>query len=113
MSSRASARLELLTRQLTQGGSGGGTFDTRSLQLLLEHDNHGTRDALRELMDSDLFVQRYNISLEEERRLAFQRLKCICESGLVSIRDFRSNAWNIFAAHEITAFAGINLAVAL
>lgn len=50
--------------------------------------------------------RRYNISLEEERRLAFERLKVICHSGLVSIRDFRTNALNIFAAHEITAFAG-------
>lgn len=38
--------------------------------------------------------------------MAFERLRVICQSGLVSIRDFRTNALNIFAAHEVTAFAG-------
>lgn len=61
-------------------------------------------------MNSDLFIQRYNISLDEERRLAFQRLQRICDSGLVSIRDFRGNALNIFAAHEITALADVSCA---
>ena len=50
--------------------------------------------------------RRYNISVAEERRLALERLRVICNSGLLSILDFRDNALNIFAAHEVMAFAG-------
>lgn len=48
--------------------------------------------------------------MAEERRLALERLRIICHSGLVSITDFRSNALNIFAAHEMAAFADVSMA---
>lgn len=54
--------------------------------------------------------RRYNISVAEERRLALERLRVICHSGLLSITDFRSNPLNIFAAHEIAAFADVSMA---
>lgn len=34
--------------------------------------------------------RRYDMDLRDERELAFQRLLTICQSGLVSITDFRS-----------------------
>lgn len=34
-------------------------------------------------------TRRYDMDLREERELAFQRLLRICQSGLVSITDFR------------------------
>ncbi|KAK9845389.1 hypothetical protein WJX81_005334 [Elliptochloris bilobata] len=55
-------------------------------------------------MKDDLFVPRYDIGLREERDLAYERLKRICQSGLVSITDFRHNPLNIFAAHEVFGF---------
>ena len=48
--------------------------------------------------------------MAEERRLALERLRVICHSGLVSITDFRGNACNIFAAHEMAAFADVSMA---
>lgn len=42
------------------------------------------------------------MSLSEERQLAYDRLKRICDSGLFSVKDFWTNPRNIFAAHEIT-----------
>ncbi len=69
---------------------------------LLDHHNHNTRAGLRELLKDPLFVPKYNISLEEERQLAYDRLKKICDSGLFSVKDFWTNPRNIFAAHEIT-----------
>ncbi len=48
--------------------------------------------------------------MAEERRLALERLRVICHSGLLSITDFRHNALNIFAAHEIAAFADVSMA---
>lgn len=34
-------------------------------------------------------TSRYNMSLEEERELAYRRLRAVCRSGLVSMLDFR------------------------
>jgi acyl-CoA oxidase len=42
------------------------------------------------------------MSLDEERQLAYDRLKKICDSNLFSVKDFWHNPRNIFAAHEIT-----------
>ncbi len=49
------------------------TLDVKSLQNLLEHDNQDTRQALRELFKDPLFTPRYNVSLDEERDLAYKR----------------------------------------
>jgi acyl-CoA oxidase len=49
-----------------------------------------------------VFVPRYNITLSEERQLAYDRLKKICDTSLFSVKDFWTNPRNIFAAHEIT-----------
>lgn len=49
-----------------------------------------------------MFIPKYNLSLKEERQLAYDRLKRICDSGLFSVKDFWTNPRNIFAAHEVT-----------
>ena len=36
--------------------SGGLQFDVQTLQHILEHDNHGNREGLKELMKDELFV---------------------------------------------------------
>lgn len=76
------------------------SFDTSKLQFILEHDNHDTRAALKELFKDELYTPRYAISLEEERRLAYERLKKICENGHISVLNFRDNPHRIFSVHE-------------
>ena len=75
-------------------------FDLKSLQNLLEHDNQDTRQALRELFKDPIFTPRYNVSLEEERDLAYKRLKRICDNQLISVLDFKQNPHRIFSVHE-------------
>lgn len=48
-------------------------------------------------------VPKYNISLADERELALQRLKRICDAGFISVLDFWNNPLRIFAAHELAA----------
>ena len=67
------------------------TFDIEKLRFILEHDNHDTRAALKELFKDELYTPRYAIPLEEERRLAYERLKKICEGGHISVTDFINN----------------------
>ena len=69
---------------------------------MLDHHNFKTREGLRNLFKEPLFVPKFNLSLAEERQLAYDRLKRICDSGLFSVKDFWTNPRNIFAAHEIT-----------
>lgn len=47
--------------------------------------------ALAELKSLGFTCRRYDMDLRDERELAFQRLLSICQSGLVSITDFRSS----------------------
>ena len=68
---------------------------------LLDHHNHSNRNKLRELFKNPIFIPKYNISLEKERQLAYDRLKLICNSGVISVKDFWHNPRNIFAVHEL------------
>jgi len=77
-------------------------WDKKESSKFLDHHNHDTREGLRELFKKPIFVPKYNMSLDEERQLAYDRLKTICDSGLFSVKDFWNNPRNIFAAHEIT-----------
>lgn len=78
------------------------TWNHKETANMLDHHNHKTREGLRNLFKEPLFTPKYNMSLDEERKLAYDRLKRICDSGLFSVKDFWTNPRNIFAAHEIT-----------
>ena len=71
------------------------------LKHLLDHDNHEMRDSMRKFLEGPLFTPKFNISLEEERELAYQRLRAICQNGFISVRDFKTNPYRVFAAHEL------------
>lgn len=68
-----------------------------NLTHFLDHDNHETRAKWRHVLKEDLFIPRYNISLAEERDLAYKRLKRICDEKLISVYDFQTNPLRIFA----------------
>lgn len=72
-----------------------------SLTKLLDPDNQRTRIALKSLFKHPLFIPRFNVSRDEERRLAYERLKAVCALGTVSVRDFDHNPLNILAVHEL------------
>ena len=83
------------------------SVDVESLQRLLEHDNADMRQRLKDFMNQPLFVPRYNISIAEERRLAYQRLRAVCQhpQPFFSVKDFKDNPHRIYAAHEILGYA--------
>ena len=87
-------------------------FDRKELGRLLDHDNFETRAKFRDLFYSklDLMTPRYNQALDDSRELAYQRLKTVCNAGIVSIQDFGRNPLNIFAAHEMLGLVDGSLA---
>lgn len=83
---------------------GSPSFDIAEMTKLLDHDNHEKRKAFRKLISQDpLFIPKYNISLEEERSIALERLKKLCDQGFISVLDFKNNPLWIFGAHELAA----------
>jgi acyl-CoA oxidase len=60
-------------------------FDVEKLKHLLDHDNHEMRERLRKFLEGPLFVPKFNISLEEERDLAYKRLKAVCSNDFISV----------------------------
>jgi len=79
------------------------SFDKEKMTELLDHDNHEMRKQFRQFMSDPVMTPKYDISLEEERDIALQRLQRICDAGFISVTDFWYNPLRIFAAHEISA----------
>ncbi|XP_068694266.1 uncharacterized protein [Montipora capricornis] len=80
------------------------SFDVLQMTHLLDHDNHEKRAQFRKILSEDsLMTPKYNISVDEERELALQRLKKLCDQGFISVLDFKNNPLWIFAAHELAS----------
>ena len=83
---------------------GSPSFDVAKMTHLLDHDNHEKRAKFRKILTEDpLMIPKYNISIDEERDLALERLKILCDQGFISVLDFKNNPLWIFAAHELAA----------
>lgn len=78
-------------------------FNLDKMTELLDHDNHEMRKQFRQFVSDPIMIPKYNISLAEEREVALQRLKRICDAGFLSVLDFNDNPLRIFAAHELAA----------
>ena len=81
------------------------SIDVQSVQHLLDHDNHDMRARLKQFMHSPLFVPRHNLSIDQERKLAYSRLHAVCQQGFFSVKDFASNPHRIYAAHELLGWS--------
>ncbi|VVU95366.1 Acyl-CoA oxidase [seawater metagenome] len=81
------------------------TVNIESINKILDPHNRETKDSLKVLFKDPLFTPRYNLSLKEERDIAYDRIKKVCDQKLVSVRDFDSNPKNIFATHELLGMA--------
>lgn len=81
------------------------SWDLNQMTKLLDNNNFETRDKLRNLFKDDLFTPKYNITLDQERDLAYQRLKKVCDLKTVSVKDFWTNPKNIFTVHELNGMA--------
>ena len=99
-----SAVLSQLDPQKLRDEWGKPSFDVAKMTHLLDHDNHEKRAKFRKIFSEDpLMTPKYNISVDEERDLALERLKKLCDQGFISVLDFRNNPLWIFAAHELAA----------
>lgn len=80
-----------------------------TLRNFLWNDNIPAREKFLEMVQkNDIFMPRYNISLDEEREIAYQRLLKLAESKLISVKDFWHNPLNIFASFVLNLDFNLN-----
>ena len=94
-------RLPLKDLRNAWGRTSSPVFDVAKMKYVLDHDNHEMRDDFREFIKQPLFQPRFDLTLEEEREVALQRLKACCDGGFISVLDFKNNPLKVFAAHEL------------
>ena len=66
-------------------------FCNIEMNKLLDSDNRETRNKFRELFKDDIYKPKYNLTLDQERDLAFNRLNKICQNNILSVKDFWNN----------------------
>mmetsp|Transcript_2579 Transcript_2579/g.5025 ORF Transcript_2579/g.5025 Transcript_2579/m.5025 type:complete len:656 (-) Transcript_2579:1546-3513(-) len=96
-------------RELKRGEA---TFDVDEMKRWLDYDNFEMRDEFRAFLADPIFEQRYDVKLNDLRRLALDRLRKVCETPgrFISVQDFRTNPSRVFAAHEISCLVDGSLA---
>ena len=88
-------------------------FCNIEMNKLLDPDNRETRNKFRELFKDDIYKPKYNLSLDQERDLAFNRLNKICQNNILSVKDFWNNPKNIFTSHELAGMCDGSLCTKL
>ncbi|MBI2603675.1 MAG: acyl-CoA dehydrogenase family protein [Deltaproteobacteria bacterium] len=88
-------------------------MNLKKLKRLLENDNHDYREKLKLLMSDPIFTPRFELSLKEQRNLAFTRLQKLFRSGMVDLHDFETDHRRIFALHDICGLIDGSLATKL
>ena len=86
---------------------------SQKLNRTLDTNNLETRKKLKDIFKDDIYRPKYNLSLNQERDLAYNRLKKICDKRVISVNDFKDNPRNIFTAHEITGMCDGSLCTKL
>jgi hypothetical protein len=86
--------------ELTQFDESSSNF----LRDLLFADDLTKRQKWFDLIDKNpIFYPVYNITLDEQRELAYKRIKAVSDAGLFSIFDFDNDPLNLFTCHEMLA----------
>lgn len=63
--------------------------------------NNKTRKILSETFKDKVFTPVYDVSLRNQKELAFDRLKRVMADKPCSVRDFQTDPNNIFTMHEM------------
>ena len=83
------------------------------LKELLAHDSIALRNDLKEVFRDPLYIPRYQLSLEEERQLAYDRLRKLCDTGLIDVGYFGEDPRKIFSIHELAGMVDGSMATKL
>jgi acyl-CoA oxidase len=68
------------------------------------------RKQLSLFLEKPEMAPKHEISLPEEREVAYKRLKMVCDGGFISVKDFLGNPLRIFTTHELCAAVDASMA---
>ena len=71
------------------------------LRVKLFGDKPEKIEKWEKLFKDPIFGKKYQLSLDQQRDLAYARIKRTCDEKIVSIFDFENDPKNIFTAHEM------------
>ena len=77
------------------------TSSFTQIQAILDNDNIQNRNAMRKHLVNPIFTPRFDISLNQERQDALEKLQSIANNKFISVYDFKNNPLNILAVHEM------------
>ena len=83
---------------------------SKAIQTILFNDDPAKVAKWHNLFKDPIFFPKQNISLDEQRDLAYKRLKKVSEAKLFSIFDFEKDPKNLFTAHEMLGYVDGSLA---
>lgn len=76
-----------------------------SLTQVLDNDSFALREKIKTIFKHPIYTPRYQLTLAEERELAWQRLKRLCDQGVVNVEDFGDDPRKVFSLHELAAMS--------
>lgn len=82
---------------------------TKTINEILNNELNSTNKLTREIiskaaLEDDLFIPVYDISMRNQKDLAYKRLMKLLSLKTVSVRDFLKDPENIFVTHEMVDF---------
>lgn len=83
---------------------------SNGLKTLLFNDDPSKIQKWHSLFKDPLFFPKQNMPLDEQRSIAYKRLKKVADAGLFSIYDFERDPKNLLTAHEMLATVDGSLA---
>ena len=80
-------------------------MENKSIKAVLDEKlssrNANTRKLLSKTFEDKVFTPVYDISLRNQKELAYDRLKRVMADKPCSVRDFQTDPDNIFTMHEM------------
>jgi acyl-CoA oxidase len=76
----------------------------KKLKALFFNDNPDKVTKWHKLFHDPIFYPKQDMPLDEQRAIAYKRLKKVADSGLFSIYDFVKDPKNLLTAHEMLSY---------
>jgi acyl-CoA oxidase len=89
------------------------SFDSSAFAHYLDRNCHELRAKWRELSKEDVFKPIFNMGINEQKELAYTRLRRLATFRLFSASDFFNDPLRVFANHEMAGYVDGSFATKL
>lgn len=89
------------------------SFDSETFVTFLDRNCHDLRNKWKEFTKDPVFIPIFNLGMNEQKELAYKRLKKLADQKLFSAFDFFENPLKVFANHEMAGYVDGSFATKL